>query len=151
NHINAGNTMIFEDYRKKLGRSIMVLGALTHPELFYNAVNILVLPFKRPYAFTEPPLVVLEALSSGTPLITTPMGSIAEYTEHEYNAIHVAPHPRDIANAINKLIQGEDLRQRLSRNSRVSAMKLSLKNVGRQLLEIYRELYEERNGLVRAL
>ena len=137
-YIDAGD--VFNAYLKKLRSRVITLGPMTHPEIFYNTVDVLVLPFKIPYIFTDPPLTVLEALSSGTPLITTPFGGIGEFTEHEYNAIHVIPNPKEIANAIHRLIRDEGLRNELSRNSRASVMKLSLKNVGEQLLAVYEDL-----------
>lgn len=124
---------------RRLKRKPIILGALDFPELFYNAVDALVLPFQRPYAITDPPLTMIEALSSGLPLIITPVGSITEYTIHGYNAIHVAPSPKEIARAINRLINDTSLRKKTSHNARSSVVKFSLKNVGMQLLETYKD------------
>lgn len=142
---SASDEITLNTYLKKLGDTVTILGTLNHPEVFYNAVDMLVLPFKRPYAVTEPPLTVLEALSSGTPLITTPVGAIKEVTSHGYNAVHIKSSFNDIGAAIQMLSGDENLRDRLRLNSRASAMQFSLENVGRKILRVYKDLLEARS------
>jgi len=95
-YANASDIYMLKMYLRKLKDKVLVLDTLSYPELFYNTVDVLVLPFRNGHAVTEPPLTVLEALSSGTPLITTSSRGSVEFIKHEYNAILTAPCPEDM-------------------------------------------------------
>lgn len=61
------------------------------------------------------PLVILESLASGTPVICTPVGSIPEVLEHNETAVFVAPGDEaGIATAITSLMDQPELRQILA-------------------------------------
>lgn len=61
------------------------------------------------------PLVILEALASGTPVICTPVGSIPEVLEHDDTALFVQPgDEKGIVSAIAALADQPDLRRRLA-------------------------------------
>jgi glycosyltransferase involved in cell wall biosynthesis len=63
------------------------------------------------------PLVILEALASGTPVICTPVGSIPEVLADGETALFVTPGDEaGIAAAVAELIDRPDLRQALSAN-----------------------------------
>lgn len=63
------------------------------------------------------PLVILEALASGTPVICTPVGSIPEVLEHNETALMVPPgDDAAIAGAIMTLIDQPDIGRTLSAN-----------------------------------
>jgi glycosyltransferase involved in cell wall biosynthesis len=87
------------------------------PPLFdlYRRAGALVLP-----SLTEGfPQVINEALSLGLPVVATRVGGIPSFLEHEVTALLMPP--RDIpalAEAVQRIITDEALRQRLSRNGR---------------------------------
>lgn len=61
------------------------------------------------------PLVILEALSAGTPVICTPVGSIPEVLRHKENAFFVTPgNEQEIAGAIAALMDQPSLREALA-------------------------------------
>jgi glycosyltransferase involved in cell wall biosynthesis len=61
------------------------------------------------------PLVILEALGSGTPVIATPIGAIPEVLEDGENVLFVTPGDRaGLAEAMTRLIADPALRQQLS-------------------------------------
>lgn len=66
------------------------------------------------------PLVILEALASGTPVICTPVGSIPEVLTHEVTALFVKPGDEaGIVGAITTMVDHPDLRRRLAESGSV--------------------------------
>ena len=65
------------------------------------------------------PMTILEALSAGVPIITTPVGSIPEHLINGVHCIYVVPgEPEKIASAIQKLAENPALRTSLKLNGR---------------------------------
>lgn len=65
---------------------------------------------------------VLEAQASGTPVVGGRGGGIPEFVEHEVTGLLVPPSdPQAFAAALQRLLDDEDLRERLSRSARAQA------------------------------
>jgi glycosyltransferase involved in cell wall biosynthesis len=63
------------------------------------------------------PLVILEALGMGTPVVCTPVGAIPEVLENERTAMFATPGDRpDLTRALRRLIEDDALRASLSRD-----------------------------------
>ena len=70
-------------------------------------------------------LVVLEAMSSGIPVIATPAGGVADHLRHDVNGIAVGPHSvEEMADAIVMLTLNADHRRRLGAGARQTALAL---------------------------
>ena len=67
------------------------------------------------------PISILEAMAMGKPIVATPVGGIPEAIENGKNGILVDPEPIKIANAIELLINNEDLRKELAKNAEIMA------------------------------
>lgn len=80
-------------------------------EILIATADVLVLP-----SFHEGlPLVILEALAAGTPVVCTPVGGIPEVLHDERTALFVPPGGKaEIAHALCRLINDSALRTRLS-------------------------------------
>ncbi|ABW02275.1 glycosyltransferase [Caldivirga maquilingensis] len=72
--------------------------------LIYNAIDVLLLPIRGEYP-TEPPATLLEALSSGTPVIGTKSSSMSDYEE-----LYIAVNENEIPEVIDVAFENEDLR-----------------------------------------
>jgi len=135
---------LFLDYLKKLearNRVIVLSQPLERVELFYQSVDIMVLPFTQPYYVIDPPLAVTETLASGVPLITTPLGAINEVTSNGTSAVHVRPgNVRGLSEEIITLASDPELCSRLGEEARKSAMKRSFGAVGSLLAEKYKNI-----------
>ncbi|MCP1538831.1 glycosyltransferase family 4 protein [Methylorubrum extorquens] len=104
--------------RLGLGSRVTFHGYVPYgPALFdlYRRAGALVLP-----SITEGfPQVINEALSLGLPVVATRVGGIPSFLEHEVTALLLPP--RDLpalADAIERIVTEDALRQRLSRNGR---------------------------------
>jgi colanic acid/amylovoran biosynthesis glycosyltransferase len=92
-------------------------GALNHDEVHgcYRAADAFVLP-----SFAEGvPVVLMEAMASGVPCVTTRITGIPELIRHDCDGLLVTPSDVEaLAEAIERLIDDPDLRQRLAASGR---------------------------------
>ncbi|MCB0496869.1 MAG: glycosyltransferase family 4 protein [Cyclobacteriaceae bacterium] len=77
-----------------------------------------------------------ESLASGVPLVCTISGIAHDIIKHDYNAL-VVPHQNshEIANAVNRILSSESLRQNISNNARETAKEYSDMKIQKRLLE----------------
>lgn len=90
------------------------------------------------------PMAVLDAWAYGLPVITTPVGGLPDIIVHNQNAIVIKPgDPEDIANAIEKLINDERLRAKLSEEAlKMSNTIFSLDQVTYQIDKLYSSFFQ---------
>ena len=70
--------------------------------------------WREPFGLTH-----LEAMASGTPVVSTTVGGQAEFLRDGENALTVAPgNPRALAEALGRLIRDDELRQRIAQEGR---------------------------------
>jgi glycosyltransferase involved in cell wall biosynthesis len=104
----------------------------------YADAQVLCLPSRREGV----PLVLLEAMSFGLPVIATPVGGIADYVAHEDNGLLVPPGDVDaLAVSIAMLAADTDLRTRLGEAARRRvAEQAGTDTIARRWRETYYEL-----------
>src|SRR5260370_28163143 len=103
--------------------------------VFYEAVTAFVLPSVYE-CFGLPPL---EAMASGTPVITSSASSLPEVVGDA--AMLVNPeNVFDIARGIKEVLLNPALRLQLVEAGKIHASKYSWKSTAQQVLEIYREI-----------
>ena len=84
-------------------------------------------------------LPVLEAMSAGTPVITSNRGALAEVTGE--GACLVDPlSPERLADAIERVLTDESYRRRLTKAGRDRARSFSWERTAEQTMEVYREV-----------
>lgn len=83
------------------------------------------------------PRTIWEAMANSCPVITTNVGSIPYYLEHEKNALLVEPNnPSGIAESVIRLIEDDILRKRIIHNGFELSKNNTLENQTIKLLEI---------------
>ncbi len=95
--------------------NVKVVGQTNNPSIFYQAMDIYVLP-----SLTETSsLTTMEAMSSGLPVTVTSVGYIPEYIEHKKNGMLFTPKNVDkLALLLDLLLKDENMRKKLSINAR---------------------------------
>ena len=85
------------------------------------------------------PLVVLEALGMGTPVLCTPVGALPEILENMSTAVFTRPHDTaDLCCKLQRLLDDPALRQTLARNGRVLyEQQFTLAAFARNLFAVY--------------
>ena len=105
-------------------------------ELLNNA-DVFILP-----SYTEGlPISILEAMSYGLPVISTPVGGIPEVIEDGENGFLITPGDKvSLYNAIIKLITNKELRKSMGEESYKKVQQHISKNISMKLENIYKEL-----------
>ncbi|MGV7210618.1 glycosyltransferase family 4 protein [Oxalobacteraceae bacterium A2-2] len=107
-----------EELAKPVNDGIVFTGYLPHQKLryLYAAVDMIVLPS----VWQDPcPLVVLEAMASGTLLLSSAVGGIPEVVEHRVNGLLVPPNDAPaLAAAIGAALDDPEARSRMSTAAR---------------------------------
>lgn len=101
---------------------------------FYRGAHIFVLP-----SYVESlGQVILEAMASGLPVVTTHTSNMANLIQHGKNGLLVpAGNSRALADAIERIARDEELRQRMSNESEKESQKHSWEAVAAQYIELF--------------
>ncbi|HDJ66389.1 MAG TPA: DUF3492 domain-containing protein [Nitrososphaeria archaeon] len=129
------NACLKRAYELNVLNKISFMGSTDKPEIAYNRAEVVVQPsLSEGFPFT-----VIEAMSCGKPVVATNVGGVKEAIADA--GIVVPPRsPRDLADAVLKLLEDEDLRKRLGDRARERVLKLFSQ---RRFIEEYRRLYLE--------
>lgn len=103
---------------------ITVHGTVPHDEIahYYAACDV----FCLPSYYESLGMVNLEAMATGTPVLTTDVAGITEYATDGENARLVTPgDTTELASALQELVRDPELRTRLGRNGRQRALQFS--------------------------
>ena len=103
-----------------LGNRVSLLGQQDHPEKWMQAMDIFCLPS---YANEGVPQAILQAMFSGLPIVTTPVGAITEAICDGETGVIVPP--RDavtLAKALQTMMNAHELRQQLGLSARQVAL-----------------------------
>jgi glycosyltransferase involved in cell wall biosynthesis len=99
---------------------VVLAGQKTDPEVWMRALDIFCLPS---YANEGVPQALMQAMLSGLPIVTTPVGAILEAVSDGETALVVAPQNADaLAAAIGRLIGDGALAKRLGSAAREQAV-----------------------------
>jgi glycosyltransferase involved in cell wall biosynthesis len=125
-----------------LGERIRFLGRLPDEALpaYYRGADMFVLPAsERSEAFG---LVQLEAMSSGTPVVCTELGTGTSYVNlNQVSGLVVPPRDPDaLAKALNSLLNDESLRQRLAAGALARSELFDVERMLGDIERIYREV-----------
>jgi glycosyltransferase involved in cell wall biosynthesis len=86
------------------------------------------------------PMAILEAMSWGLPIITTPVGGIPELVISHHNGLLVEPGAiKQLSQAIQSLIKNDELRLSLGRAARETVSPFDISKYCDQLTDIFRE------------
>ena len=130
---------------KRLGLAdrVRLPGAQAHDSvsLAYRRASIFVLPCVIASNGDRDgiPNVLLEAMASGVPVVSTPVSGIPELIESGTNGLLVPPHdPESLADAIEKLLVSRELREGLASAARAKLeSSFSLEAGAEQLLAVF--------------
>jgi glycosyltransferase involved in cell wall biosynthesis len=93
------------------------------------------------------PLVVLEAMTRGLPIVATRVGAVPDFVQPGVNGFIVPVRGvREIADAIAELVQNPDLRNRMGEASRRLVEAFSIDRMVDQTVRLYEEVVARKTG-----
>jgi len=104
--------------------------------------------FVLPSRWEGLPIVLLEAMANGIPVVSTPVGGVPELIENGKDGILVEPNnPNALAEAILKLLQNENLCKNIANNSFEKVKnEYSIENYTFKLLNFYKGVLDEKRS-----
>jgi glycosyltransferase involved in cell wall biosynthesis len=102
-------------------KDVIFLGERKDVEMIMPSADLFVLP-----SISEgSPIAILEALASGTPIVATDVGGVAEIMNFEVGEIVPPENSEILAKSIDKLLKDGNLRKKMGKNCRKTALKYS--------------------------
>lgn len=126
-----------------LSGSIVFAGQQNNVRSYYGMADMFALP-----SLSEgSPNVLLEAMISGVPIVSTSVGGVPETVEHERSALLVpARQPEALARQISRVLGDSALAARLAENAnRIVRERFSTEHYCRTVVQAYSELCESRS------
>lgn len=140
--IMAGNGPYLEHIKRVMPDNVVYTGYIFGEELseVYASADVFVFP-----SLTETfGNVVLEAMSSGLPVVAVAAGGVKDNVENGYNGFLVhANNAQKFASAVCRLIEDEYMRKRMSYNARQYALTLTWDLVFETLLQAYESVLKQ--------
>ena len=98
-----------------------------------NSADVFILP-----SFYEGmPMTLIEAMGTGLPIITTPVGGIVDMLEDGENAVFTGTDVESIAHSINLIASDSELRKTIGEAARKRSKDFSATMMARRYLEVY--------------
>lgn len=119
-------------------KQVRWLGYLSRDEVLQEMSTATALLFPSRW-YEGYPMTLIEAMSTGCPVITTNIGSQAEIIEHEKTGLHVSPGDHEsLAESVHRLADQPDFVKQLSVNARQTYLNRNTPEANyRQLTDIY--------------
>ncbi|MGB9642524.1 MAG: glycosyltransferase, partial [Candidatus Ratteibacteria bacterium] len=87
------------------------------------------------------PVIALEAMACGKPIIATKVGDLPEILQHRISGLLVEPgNPQDLANSILMLAADHNMRIQMGNNAKNQVEKFSATDMVKKYSEIYNRL-----------
>jgi glycosyltransferase involved in cell wall biosynthesis len=127
-----------EKEKMELNDTVCFLGTRTDVSDLLNESDVFVLPSKREGL----PMVLLEAMATGLPVISSDVGGIGEVIENGKNGILVdAGNEHQLADAISELLSNDKKMKQLGQSGRDQVLKkYSLDMISTQYMNLYRKI-----------
>jgi L-malate glycosyltransferase len=124
-----------------LEKSVIITGNVAPSDIhkYYQAADIFVLPSHTDAG--GPPVVFIEAMACGLPVIGTAVGGIPEGIENGANGFIVSPkNGNELAKKLKILIKNEDLRKEFGNNSlkKIHQNSMTLEKKAEKIIELYK-------------
>ena len=112
---------------------VVFLGAQKDVFVYLKEMDIFTLPSN----YEGIPLSLAEAMGTGLPIVATAVGGVPDMVTHEESALLTAVDEKEIAEALLRLVESKELRERLGKNALSRAEAFSAKIMAEKYLEIY--------------
>ena len=125
---------------KELGLedSVQFLGLQANVYPYLNEADIFVLPS----LWEGMPITLIEAMATGLPVVATGVGGVPDIIHNNVTGLVVDVDREQIAETLLKLIDDQNLREKLGKAARFSANQFSAKIMAKKYAELYNEQFK---------
>jgi glycosyltransferase involved in cell wall biosynthesis len=128
---------------QRLGSSVKVLGVVRNIAQLIASVDLVVAPFRSTEGISDIPIIVLEAMALGKPVIASNLEGVKEAIQHGKNGIIVNHNdPVELANAITNLLDNPTFSEEIGNRAIVCAKKFSHSEISKRLSDLYLKVME---------
>ena len=125
-----------------ISEKIVFVGATSEVYKWLSLANVFILCS----TFEGIPLSIIEAMSSGLPIIATDVGGIPDITENNESGLLVPPNDaKALALAILKMANDKDMQYRISKNNIEKSKKFDISNITDEYINLYKKKLGEIN------
>jgi len=129
-----------------LGSAVGIEGVVRNMAKLMASVDIVVVPFRSTEGISDIPLVVLEAMAIGKPVIATRVGGVTEVIRNRENGLLVKTDDvHDLANAIITLLADPGFINGISKNAILSAKCFQSTEVSKKLNALYLKIIDNKD------
>jgi glycosyltransferase involved in cell wall biosynthesis len=142
-------SLLAQQEKTRLDGAVRFLGFQSHVESLYSAADAFVLSSRKEGL----PLVLLEAMSAGLPIVATEVGAVPDVIRHNVDGLLVPPASAgQLAQAMFRLSSDEALRTLLGTAARARIeSRYSVRHMAEQYMEVYSRARVESACHVQAL
>lgn len=95
--------------------------------------------FVLPSLYEGIPMTLIEAMGTGLPIVTSPVGGIPDMLEDGKSALFADPDAEPILRGLEQMIESPKLREELGRNAKQRSTEFSAEQMAKSYVEIYKE------------
>ena len=144
-HPSEQNVFLNRMSKSKSLRNIDIVGFSSDLSKVINTANAVVLPFRTAVGYSQPPLVVLETLAAGRPVISTSVGCLPEIIRDGINGFCIPPrNPRQLAKTMLQMREA-DLSSMSKNAFEFVSRNHNWQKISESTVKVYDEVLRERN------
>jgi glycosyltransferase involved in cell wall biosynthesis len=128
---------------RNLGSSVEIFGVVNNIAKLMANADVVVVPFRSTEGISDIPLIVLEAMALGKPVVASNLDGIREAVSDGENGILVnLNHPDELASAVSNLLDDPNLREEIGYQAVSCARRFSYSKISRRLSDLYIKVIE---------
>jgi glycosyltransferase involved in cell wall biosynthesis len=141
-HLESARVLV----SRSLGSSGEVLGVVSDMAQLMASVDMVVAPFRSTEGISDIPLIVLEAMALGKPVVVTDLAGVRDAIFDGENGLIVeVDNPNELANTIINLLNNPSLREEIGNNAILCAKHFSYSEISKILSDLYIRTLERCN------
>jgi glycosyltransferase involved in cell wall biosynthesis len=127
----------------RLGSSAEVLGVVNDMAQLMASVDVVVVPFRSTDGISDIPIVVLEAMALGKPVVVTDLVGVREVIrDGENGCIVEIGNPNELADTIFDLLDNPSMREEIGNNAISCSKYFSYSEIAKKLSDLYSKTVE---------
>jgi glycosyltransferase involved in cell wall biosynthesis len=122
---------------RMLGSSVEVLGVVHNMAELMSSADVVVAPFRSTDGISDIPIIVLEAMALGKPVVVSNLKGVTEAIQHGKNGIIIELSVKELTRAVERLLNDPVLSEELGAQAILGVKRFSYSEVSKRLSDLY--------------